>query len=130
MSLILGLKRNRGDNGSGTPGGGPAREAPAVYTIRPSRGWAAIGFRELWQHRELIYFLAWRDVKVRYKQTVLGATWGDHSASRHHGRLHPHLRAASQNTVGRRTLPHIQLRGTGAVDTLRAVAWAVHPTAW
>ena len=34
-----------------------------------------VGWRSLWRYRELLYFLAWRDVKVRYKQTVLGAAW-------------------------------------------------------
>ncbi len=72
MSLISGLRRNKG---AGTASGGPAPEAPAVYTIRASRGWAAIGIREVWQYHELVYFLAWRDIKVRYKQTVLGAAW-------------------------------------------------------
>ncbi len=43
--------------------------------IRPPRGWQLVNARELWQYRELLYFLAWRDVKVRYKQTVLGAAW-------------------------------------------------------
>ncbi len=43
--------------------------------IRPSAGWRALDLRELWRYRELVYFLAWRDVKVRYKQTVLGAAW-------------------------------------------------------
>jgi lipopolysaccharide transport system permease protein len=46
-----------------------------VTRIRPSRGWMALGLRELWEHRELLWFLAWRDVKVRYKQTALGAGW-------------------------------------------------------
>lgn len=46
-----------------------------VTVIQPPRGWARIGFRELWEYRELLYFLAWRDVKVRYKQTLLGASW-------------------------------------------------------
>ena len=46
-----------------------------VITIAPSRGWAPLRIRELWQYRELLFFLIWRDVKVRYKQTVLGATW-------------------------------------------------------
>lgn len=46
-----------------------------VITIQPSRGWVAIQFRELWAYRELLYFLIWRDIKVRYKQTVLGAAW-------------------------------------------------------
>jgi len=44
-------------------------------TIRPSKGWVRINFRELWDYRELLYFLIWRDIKVRYKQTVLGAAW-------------------------------------------------------
>ena len=43
--------------------------------IRPSRGWVAINVREFWAYRELLFFLTWRDIKVRYKQTVLGAAW-------------------------------------------------------
>jgi lipopolysaccharide transport system permease protein len=43
--------------------------------IQPTRGWRALDLREVWRHRELLYFLAWRDVKVRYKQTALGAVW-------------------------------------------------------
>lgn len=43
--------------------------------IEPSKGWVSLKLGELWQYRELLYFLAWRDIKVRYKQTVLGATW-------------------------------------------------------
>jgi lipopolysaccharide transport system permease protein len=43
--------------------------------IEPRRGWQALNFRELWRFRELLYFLIWRDIKVRYKQTVLGAAW-------------------------------------------------------
>lgn len=46
-----------------------------VTTIQPRRGWIAIDWRELWEHRELLGFLVMRDVKVRYKQTVLGAAW-------------------------------------------------------
>jgi lipopolysaccharide transport system permease protein len=49
-----------------------AEKAPTVV-IRPSRGWGLPRLGELWQHRELLYFFVWRDVKVRYKQTVLGA---------------------------------------------------------
>lgn len=44
-------------------------------TVRPSSGWVAVRPRELWDYRELFYFLTWRDVKVRYKQTAFGATW-------------------------------------------------------
>ncbi|HSO26551.1 MAG TPA: ABC transporter permease, partial [Anaerolineales bacterium] len=43
--------------------------------LRPSRGWTALNLRDLWLYRELIYFLTWRDLKVRYKQTALGAAW-------------------------------------------------------
>jgi lipopolysaccharide transport system permease protein len=43
--------------------------------IRPSKGWAALRLRELWEYRELLYFLAWRDIKVKYKQAALGAAW-------------------------------------------------------
>ncbi|HEX8491218.1 MAG TPA: ABC transporter permease [Pyrinomonadaceae bacterium] len=43
--------------------------------IEPSRGWAQLKLRELWEYRELLYFLAWRDIKIRYKQTALGLLW-------------------------------------------------------
>ncbi len=43
--------------------------------IRPSTGWVPLRLAELWEYRELLYFLAWRDIKVRYKQTLLGAAW-------------------------------------------------------
>ncbi len=43
--------------------------------IKPAKGWVSLGLRELWQYRGLLYFFVWRDIKVRYKQTVLGAAW-------------------------------------------------------
>ena len=43
--------------------------------IQPSRRWFSLKLGELWQHRELLYFLTWRDIKVRYKQAVLGVLW-------------------------------------------------------
>ena len=46
-----------------------------TFSIDPPKSWASIGLRELWEYRELLYFLTWRDVKVRYKQTALGAAW-------------------------------------------------------
>jgi len=46
-----------------------------VIAIRPSRGWTAINLRDLWKYRELLYFMIWRDIKVRYKQAVLGDAW-------------------------------------------------------
>ncbi|MFC1943169.1 ABC transporter permease [Chloroflexota bacterium] len=46
-----------------------------VIIIRPSRGWVPINFGDLWAYRELLYFLTWREIKVRYKQTALGFAW-------------------------------------------------------
>jgi len=43
--------------------------------IQASKGWVSLPLRELWEHRELLFFLAWRDVTIRYKQTIFGATW-------------------------------------------------------
>jgi lipopolysaccharide transport system permease protein len=48
---------------------------PESTLIRPSRGWSALNLGELWRYRELIAFLTWRDLRVRYKQTLLGASW-------------------------------------------------------
>jgi lipopolysaccharide transport system permease protein len=49
-------------------------DAP-VIVVKPSKGWISLKLGELWEYRELFYFLTWRDIKVRYKQTVLGAAW-------------------------------------------------------
>ena len=49
--------------------------AGTVTRIQPSRGWSWGELADLWRYRELVYFLVWRDVKVRYKQTLLGAGW-------------------------------------------------------
>jgi lipopolysaccharide transport system permease protein len=46
-----------------------------ITILRPSRGWAALKLHDLWLFRELVYFMTWRDLKVRYKQTLLGASW-------------------------------------------------------
>jgi len=43
--------------------------------IEPSKAWISLGLKDLWQYRELLFFLTWRDIKVRYKQTALGAAW-------------------------------------------------------
>jgi lipopolysaccharide transport system permease protein len=52
-----------------------AGHSSPTILIRPSTGWAPLRVRELWEYRELLYFLSWRDIKVRYKQTALGAAW-------------------------------------------------------
>jgi lipopolysaccharide transport system permease protein len=48
---------------------------PPVLRIAPPQGWLAVDFKELWAARELLYFFVWRDIKVRYKQTAIGAAW-------------------------------------------------------
>jgi lipopolysaccharide transport system permease protein len=59
--------------------GAPRPSAPEPEThelvIQPSRGWIGVDWRELWRFRELLYYMVWRDVKVRYKQAVLGIAW-------------------------------------------------------
>jgi len=50
-------------------------KSTSVFRIEPSRGWVALRLQELWEYRELLSFLAWRDIKVRYTQTVLGIAW-------------------------------------------------------
>ncbi len=52
-----------------------AEQAAHLLRIERSDGWTSLRLRELWDYRELLYFLVWRDIKVRYKQTVLGAAW-------------------------------------------------------
>lgn len=61
-----------------TTNAGESTTLPAsrpVTLIRATRGWLPIDFRELWAYRELLYFLVWSEIKVRYKQTALGAAW-------------------------------------------------------
>lgn len=48
---------------------------PDVVIIKPSKGWVGLRLKDLWVYRELVYFLTWRDLKVRYKQSVLGVLW-------------------------------------------------------
>jgi hypothetical protein len=66
MAVSAGLK----------PEVGPRREIhEPVVVIEARHGWRELGLAELWSHRELLYFFTWRDLKVRYKQTVFGAAW-------------------------------------------------------
>lgn len=54
---------------------GQAVEQVPLLVLRPRKGWQQLGLNDLWQARELLYFLCWRDIKVRYKQTALGVAW-------------------------------------------------------
>jgi lipopolysaccharide transport system permease protein len=53
----------------------PAPAGPHKVRIQPSRGWVPLRLGDLWEYRELVYFLVWRDIKARYKQTAFGAAW-------------------------------------------------------
>ena len=46
-----------------------------VLRIQPTKGWVSLRLRELWDYRELFYFLVWRDIKIRYKQAAIGVLW-------------------------------------------------------
>ena len=78
-----GLKQEDAQQPEGTsalPTSSPRETPPTLpsnplVVIEPSRSWASLNLRDLWAYRELLYFLTWRDVKVRYKQTMLGAAW-------------------------------------------------------
>ena len=62
-------------------------------------------WRDLWRYRELFAILAWRDVAVRYKQTVIGVAWAVDPPAPHHGGLHRRLRQARQAAERRRARP-------------------------
>ena len=53
----------------------PEAEPPPVLVIRPMKGWRFLDLRELWSYRELVFFLMWRDIAVRYKQAAIGVAW-------------------------------------------------------
>jgi lipopolysaccharide transport system permease protein len=46
-----------------------------IHYVKATKGWASLNLLEIWEYRELLYFLIWRDIKVRYKQTILGGLW-------------------------------------------------------
>ena len=54
-----------------------AKDPPTmpITVIEPSQGWVPLRLRELWEYREVLYFLIWRDIKIRYRQTLIGAAW-------------------------------------------------------
>lgn len=80
MNLVTGENSSQLDSGVPSPRPETAHrssdppEKPLVI-IEAQKSWARIGLKELWSYRELLYFMIWRDVKVRYKQTALGVAW-------------------------------------------------------
>ena len=81
---------------------GDRADTPTIV-IRPSRGWRSVDAREIWAYRELLAFLVWRDVKVRYKQTALGAAWA---------LLHPVLLMLIFTLLSHLTSGAFRVRGT------------------
>jgi lipopolysaccharide transport system permease protein len=53
----------------------PPIPSPHRIVIEPARGWSALGLRDMWEYRDLLYFMVWRDIKARYRQTALGPLW-------------------------------------------------------
>lgn len=68
-------ERDAVDAPSAQPSPELAFDALPITVVKPSRGWISLNIGELWRYRELLYFLVWRDIKVRYKQTVVGTLW-------------------------------------------------------
>ena len=86
--------------------------------IEPSSGWAPIGWGELWEYRELFGFLVWRDVKVRYKQTVLGAAWAVLQPLTTMAMFTLLFGRLGEDAVRRGAVPAVRVRGAAAVDVL------------
>ena len=72
---------------------------PLVRLIAPARGWLPIRFDEIWAYRELLYFLVWREIKVRYKQTALGVGWAAEGQGAGDGRCWAGSAGHQQNVV-------------------------------
>jgi hypothetical protein len=97
--------------------------------IRRSKGWVSLRLRDLWEYRELLYFLTWRDIKVRYKQTALGAAWAILQTD--HRGVQPVLRSAGTGPVGRPGLADLQLRGLPPrTFSAHALAHSSHQSCW
>jgi lipopolysaccharide transport system permease protein len=73
--LIDGRAGSGVETSLGVPAAVPETPEPHATVVRPPSGWHLVNVRELYRHRELLFFLVWRDVKIRYKQTVLGVAW-------------------------------------------------------
>jgi lipopolysaccharide transport system permease protein len=92
----------------------PSSTLPHVR-IQPARGLLDLDLAALWQYRELIYILVWRDVTVRYKQTLLGVALGDVSAGRDHAHFYGCIQCHGENSIRRISLPGISLCRPAAV---------------
>ena len=100
---------------------GAAEQSPAsvVTRIRPAQGWQLINFGELWQFRELVYFLTWRDVQGPVQADGPGRGLGHSAAALDDDRLHDLFQPAGWRFVRRTALSAVCLRGPLALDLLR-----------
>ena len=92
---------------------------PAPRADRTGDGGRAARLPRLLAHRELLYFLTWRDIKVRYKQTLMGAAWVIIQPLAHDAYLHARLSPLRRPRRGRGALPALRLRGAAPLDVLR-----------
>ena len=99
---------------------GPVRDdmADIETVIRPTEGWIAVDWNELLRSHELFYTLVMRDVKIRYKQTVLGVAWAVLQPLFTMIDLHGDLRPVRGMPSERRPVPGVRLRRPGALDLL------------
>ena len=91
---------------------------PPVSRIAPPRGWLDIDFKELWGARELLYFFVWRDIKVRYKQTAIGAAWAVIQPFMTMVVFSLFLRKTGQNGFARPALSRLLLQRPASLDLL------------
>ena len=101
---------------------GLPRALRAMTRIQPAARLPKLDFHELWQYRELAATFVWRDLKVRYKQTLIGVAWAILQPFDDDGRLHAHLRHVRQVPVAGPPVSDLPLLGHAAVDVLRIVA--------
>ena len=94
---------------------------PVLRIVPPSRWWV-LPVAELWAYRELLYFFVWRDIKIRYKQTAIGAAWARAAAASDHAGLHAFLRQAGANPLRGLAVPDLLLLRAAALDVFRGRA--------
>ena len=99
-------------------------EVPRIRLQR-SDGWRALNLREIWQYRELLYFLSWRDIKVRYKQTLLGVLWAIIQPFFTMVVFSIFFWQARQDTIGRNSVPDFRFRSARALDFVRQRSYSV-----
>ena len=93
---------------------------PDVIEFGPRTGWRLLDFRELWQYRQLLGVLGLRDLKVRYRQTIIGVLWAVPAAGRHHGGVHPPVQAdGARAVVGQSGLFDHAVRRAAALANVR-----------